>query len=45
VPPCFVQPKSLYDNRFFPHLDPGVVRLAPSPRGTTQGRVPANPNR
>jgi phospholipid/cholesterol/gamma-HCH transport system substrate-binding protein len=45
VPPCFVQPKSLYDNRFFPHLDPGVVRRAPSPRGTIQGTVPANPNR
>jgi hypothetical protein len=45
VPPCFVQPKSLYDNRFFPHLDPGRVRLAPSPRGTLQGTKPANPNR
>ena len=45
VIPCFVQPKSLYDNRFFPHLDPGHVRLKPSPRGTTAGTVPANPNR
>jgi phospholipid/cholesterol/gamma-HCH transport system substrate-binding protein len=44
VPPCFVQPRSLYDNRFFPHLDPGVVRLAPSPVGTLQGNASANPN-
>ena len=31
VPPCFVQPRQLYDNRFFPHLDKGEVRLQPSP--------------
>jgi virulence factor Mce-like protein len=45
VPPCFVQPRSLYDNHFFPHLDPGKVRLKPPPRGTTAGNAPANPNR
>jgi phospholipid/cholesterol/gamma-HCH transport system substrate-binding protein len=43
--PCFVQPRSLYDQRYFPHLDPGKVRLQPSPRGTTLGNAPANPNR
>jgi hypothetical protein len=42
TPPCFVQPKSLYDNRQFPHLIPGHVRLKPSPRGTTAGNVTAN---
>jgi virulence factor Mce-like protein len=45
IPPCFVQPPSLYDNRYFPHLDTGKVRLKPSPRGTLQGNAPANPNR
>jgi virulence factor Mce-like protein len=43
--PCFVQPKSLYDNRQFPHLDPGHVRLRPSPRGTTQGNITADPKK
>ncbi len=43
--PCFVQPRSLYDNRFFPHVDPGKVRLKPSLRGTTRGTQPADPNR
>jgi phospholipid/cholesterol/gamma-HCH transport system substrate-binding protein len=45
VPPCFVQPKSLYDNRFFPNLTKGDVYLKKSPRGTTRGTKPANPNR
>src|SRR3954451_3994869 len=42
-PPCFVAPKSLYDNRKFPHLVPGHVRLKPSPRGTTAGNASADP--
>jgi hypothetical protein len=45
VLPCFVQPRSLYDNRQFPHLDPGKVRHAPAPRGTLTGTQPADPNR
>jgi phospholipid/cholesterol/gamma-HCH transport system substrate-binding protein len=45
IPPCFVQPRSLYDNRFFPHVDKGKVRLKPSPRGTRVGNAPDNPNR
>ena len=45
IPPCFMQPRSLYDNRFFPHVDKGKVRLKPSPRGTVTGNAPANPNR
>jgi hypothetical protein len=45
VLPCFVQPRSLYDDRQFPHLNPGKVRRAASPRGTTQGNAPADPNR
>src|SRR3954449_4348506 len=44
MPPCFVQPRSLYDNHFFPHLDKGDVYLKPSPRGSTRGTQPANPN-
>jgi hypothetical protein len=45
IMPCFVQPQSLYDNRYFPHLDPGEVRLKPPPRGTLEGTQPADPNR
>jgi phospholipid/cholesterol/gamma-HCH transport system substrate-binding protein len=45
IPPCFVQPRSLYDNRLFPHVSKGHVRTAPSPRGTVAGTQPANPNR
>jgi phospholipid/cholesterol/gamma-HCH transport system substrate-binding protein len=45
IAPCFVQPRSLYDQQYFPHLDPGKVRLKPPPRGTTAGNLPANPNR
>jgi len=45
IPPCFVQPRQLYDNRFFPHIDKGKVRLKPSPRGTTAGNAPASPDR
>jgi phospholipid/cholesterol/gamma-HCH transport system substrate-binding protein len=45
IPPCFVQPKSLYDNRFFPHTDAGEVRLKKAPRGTIEGTAPADPNR
>src|SRR3954454_9556460 len=43
--PCFVQPKSLYDTRQFPHLVPGHVRLKPPPRGTTNGNVTADPKK
>ena len=45
IPPCFVQPKSLYDNRYFPHLNPGHVRLKPPPRGTTAGTKTADPSK
>src|SRR4051812_43927268 len=45
IAPCFMQPRQLYDNRFFPHLDKGKVRLKPSPRGTTAGNAPDSPNR
>src|SRR3954447_13873437 len=45
IPPCFVQPRQLYDTRFFPHIDKGKVRLKPSPRGTLAGNAPADPNR
>src|SRR3954451_12063983 len=45
VPPCFMQPRQLYDTRFFPHIDKGKVRLKPSPRGTTAGNAPDSPTR
>jgi phospholipid/cholesterol/gamma-HCH transport system substrate-binding protein len=45
IPPCFVQPRSLYDNHFFPTLNKGEVYLKKSPRGTVNGTAPANPNR
>jgi hypothetical protein len=45
IPPCFVQPRSLYDNNFFPTIDKGEVYLKPPPRGTIAGTQPANPNR
>jgi ABC-type transporter Mla subunit MlaD len=45
IPPCFVQPKSLYDNNFFPTIDKGETILEPPPRGTDRGTTPANPNR
>jgi virulence factor Mce-like protein len=45
IPPCFVQPRSLYDNNFFPTIDKDETILEPSPRGTTRGTQPANPNR
>ncbi|GAC1326440.1 MAG: hypothetical protein NVSMB25_25790 [Thermoleophilaceae bacterium] len=45
LPPCFVQPPSLYDGRQFPHVDRGVVRRAPSPSRTFQPNDSASPNR
>jgi phospholipid/cholesterol/gamma-HCH transport system substrate-binding protein len=45
IPPCFVQPRSLYDGRYFPHTPAGEVRLKPPPRGTLEGTQPADPNR
>jgi phospholipid/cholesterol/gamma-HCH transport system substrate-binding protein len=45
IPPCFVQPRSLYDNHFFPTLNKGETILEPSPRGTDRGTEPASPNR
>jgi phospholipid/cholesterol/gamma-HCH transport system substrate-binding protein len=45
IPPCFVQPRSLYDNNFFPTLNKGETILEPSPRGTDRGTQPASPNR
>src|SRR3954453_23284337 len=41
--PCFIAPKQLYDNRKFPHLIKGKVRLKPAPRGTTAGNASADP--
>jgi phospholipid/cholesterol/gamma-HCH transport system substrate-binding protein len=43
-PPCFVEPKSLYDNRKFNHLPKGVAPKIDGPRGR-EGRTPAvDPN-
>jgi phospholipid/cholesterol/gamma-HCH transport system substrate-binding protein len=45
IPPCFVQPRSLYDNNYFPHLEPGKVRTAPSPRQTLDGNASSDPSK
>jgi virulence factor Mce-like protein len=41
-PPCYVQPKSLFDGRYFPRLQRGGAPLRPPPPGTL-GSEPANP--
>jgi phospholipid/cholesterol/gamma-HCH transport system substrate-binding protein len=42
-PPCFTQPKTLYDNGYFPTVDTGeVVKIAP-PTFSLRGRWPVNP--
>jgi phospholipid/cholesterol/gamma-HCH transport system substrate-binding protein len=41
-PPCYVQPRSLFDGRFFPRLVRGGAPLRPPPPGTL-GSEPANP--
>ena len=40
-PPCFVQPPQLYDGKYFPHLEKGVVRLKdePGPLEGTDGEA------
>jgi hypothetical protein len=44
LPPCFVQPKFLYDNKFFPFLKKGEVFKKPPPTFSLRGNWPANPN-
>jgi virulence factor Mce-like protein len=44
LPPCFVEPPSLWDNRLFPLVDQGKAPRTPAPQGT-EGRKPADPNR
>ena len=41
-PPCYVQPRSLFDGRFFPRLVRGGAPLRPPPPGTL-GSESANP--
>ncbi len=41
-PPCYVQPRSLFDGRYFPRLVRGGAPLRPPPPGTL-GSEPANP--
>jgi phospholipid/cholesterol/gamma-HCH transport system substrate-binding protein len=41
-PPCYVQPPSLFDGRYFPRLVKGGAPLRPPPPGTLGSR-PANP--
>jgi len=40
-PPCFIQPPQLYDGKYFPRIERGVVRLKEEPQGTegTDGRA------
>jgi virulence factor Mce-like protein len=44
LPPCFVEPPSLWDNKLFPLVDAGKAPNVPAPQGT-EGRKPADPNR
>jgi phospholipid/cholesterol/gamma-HCH transport system substrate-binding protein len=41
-PPCFVQPKSLFDGRYFPRLGRGDAPIRPAPRANA-GTEPAAP--
>ena len=41
-PPCFVQPKSLFDNSFYPRLSSGEAPLRKAP-GEYDGTAPARP--
>jgi phospholipid/cholesterol/gamma-HCH transport system substrate-binding protein len=41
--PCFVQPKSLWDNRQFSHLDKGYAPFKPNPTGNESTAGPAEP--
>jgi virulence factor Mce-like protein len=44
-PPCFVQPKFLYDNKQYPFLGtPGQIFTGVPPVYTLRGNTPANPN-
>jgi phospholipid/cholesterol/gamma-HCH transport system substrate-binding protein len=44
LPPCFVEPPSLWDNHLFPLVEQGKAPRTPAPQGT-EGRTPADPNR
>src|SRR4051794_26072925 len=41
--PCFMQPKFLYDNAFYPLLKKGEVYKKPPPTFSMEGNAPANP--
>src|SRR4051794_5273899 len=43
-PPCFTQPKFLYDNQQFPFLRKGEGYTKPPPTFSLRGNSPANPN-
>jgi phospholipid/cholesterol/gamma-HCH transport system substrate-binding protein len=42
-PPCFVQPKSLYDNGYYPTVERGEVVNVVPPTFSLRGRWPINP--
>jgi virulence factor Mce-like protein len=42
-PPCFTQPKFLYDNRYYPHVNKGPVSHITPPTFSLRGRWSANP--
>jgi virulence factor Mce-like protein len=44
LPPCFKQPKFLYDDQFYPFLKKGEVYKKPPPTFSLKGNWPANPN-
>jgi virulence factor Mce-like protein len=42
-PPCFTQPKFLYDNRYYPHVSKGPVSHVIPPTFSLRGRWPIDP--
>jgi hypothetical protein len=43
APPCFEQPKQLYDNNQFPTVDRGEVKHAPPPTNSLRGKSSIDP--
>ena len=42
-PPCFTQPKFLYDNNYYPNVNRGKIPKITPPTFSLRGRWPANP--
>jgi phospholipid/cholesterol/gamma-HCH transport system substrate-binding protein len=44
LPPCFVQPKFLYNNKFYPQVNKGEISTKTPPTYSLRGNWPANPD-